>query len=892
MTQYHNSAANTTAMVSAALAFISAGVSIIPIDHTTKRPAMNLLPKGEDGKPTWKPFQTQIADEGTVRGWFASGIQAFAVVGGAVSGGLLVLDFDVPGFYEACVRGVGDLVAGLPRQKTGGGGHQVFVRCPYPGRNSPLAWAVDEKEDSGRTIAIETRAEGGYAVVAPSLHPSGNQYVALPGRALSDIPSIDQARVDALLEVARKLDAAPHTRQELERLEADAYAAHRRCRASRNGQASVIDAFNAAHSIEDLLCQHNYTKGTGGRYIRPGGESESVSVREGRSCHWSTDDPLNDGRVVSGCGIHDAFDLFAHFQHGGDVGRAVKDAAELLGIHGEPTRKSTTGPVSAPALIEPYKPFPVAALPGVVARFVGEGAKALGCDPAYVALPLLAVLASAIGTGRRIRLKGTWAEPPVIWAVVVGDSGTLKSPAFDLALRPIRERQKRMMKDYQRNNAAYLSAKEEYDDALKAWRKAEPGDRGDRPVEPEAPICKRLLCSDLTVEALADRLSNAPRGLLVGRDEVSGWLTSFNEYKGGKGGDVSHWLEMHRAAEMIVDRKSSDKPTIIVPRASVCIAGGIQPEILRHCLTQEFYASGLAARLLLAMPPKRRKRWTEAEVDGDTLIALSDLFERLHSLQPSKDIDGDAEPEDVHLTDSAKESWVNFYNEHAQEEEELTGDLSAAWSKLEGYAARLALGVHCIREVLGDAAPGLCDELSMASGIAMAKWFGYEAKRVYAMLSQGEHDRKRLTLVELLKARGGQATVRELLRSSRLYTKAREWEAALNELVDTGEGRWQNPKPGPAGGHPSKVFHLLSQHTSGEIVAPLTVDGTSEPVLTGQGSVNSQRGSGEPTAMPADTAKGSQVEFRAPKPKVRHYPNQRARYDKLPYQPPPDAPSR
>jgi hypothetical protein len=294
----------------AALAFIRAGVSIVPIDHTTKRPAMHLLPQGEDGKPTWKPFQQQIADEATVRRWFAAGTQAFAVVCGKVSGGLLVLDFDVPRFFGVWHSEAGELAAGLPRQKTGGGGYQVLVRCPNPGGNDKLAWAPDEQEETGRTIAIETRGEGGYAVVAPSLHPSGKRYTVLRGPALANIPAVDQVRADALLDAARKLDEAPHTRQEQERLETQARESHQRRQAGRNGQASVISAFNEAHSIEALLERHSYAKGSGGRYIRPGGKSESVSVKNGRSCHWSSDDPLNDGRAVSGCGCHDAFALY------------------------------------------------------------------------------------------------------------------------------------------------------------------------------------------------------------------------------------------------------------------------------------------------------------------------------------------------------------------------------------------------------------------------------------------------------------------------------------------------------------------------------------------------------------------------------------------------------
>ena len=87
------------------------------------------------------------------------------------------------------------------------------------------------------------------------------------------------------------------------------------------------------------------------------------------------------------------------------------------------------------------KPFPVDTLPEPLSGLVRAGSKALGCDPSYIALPLLAGLASAVGATRRIRLKSDWVEPCVLWAAIVGESGTLKSPAMSLALEPLRRLQ-------------------------------------------------------------------------------------------------------------------------------------------------------------------------------------------------------------------------------------------------------------------------------------------------------------------------------------------------------------------------------------------------------------------------------------------------------------------
>jgi hypothetical protein len=52
-----------------------------------------------------------------------------------------------------------------------------------------------------------------------------------------------------------------------------------------------------------------------------------------------------------------------------------------------------------------FVPFPVEALPEPFGSFVSAGATAIGCDPSFVALPLLAALAAAIGNTRRLMLK-------------------------------------------------------------------------------------------------------------------------------------------------------------------------------------------------------------------------------------------------------------------------------------------------------------------------------------------------------------------------------------------------------------------------------------------------------------------------------------------------------
>src|SRR5262249_21717934 len=147
-------------------------------------------------------------------------------------------------------------------------------------------------------------------------------------------------------------------------------------------------------------------------------------------------------------------------------------------------------------------------------------------------------------------------------------------------------------------------------EAYKAAKKANP--TLTNLVPPPPPVCQRVLCSDITIEKVAQILNENPRGVLVHRDELAAWVGSFTRYKSGGGrSDLPHWLEMFRAEPMIVDRKGGD--TVYVPRAAVSVCGTIQPGAMRRMLaTAEALEAGLTARLLVARPPRTPKTWTDA----------------------------------------------------------------------------------------------------------------------------------------------------------------------------------------------------------------------------------------------------------------------------------------
>ena len=159
----------------------------------------------------------------------------------------------------------------------------------------------------------------------------------------------------------------------------------------------------------------------------------------------------------------------------------------------------------------------------------------------------------------------------------------------------------------------------------------------------------------------------------------------------------------------------------------------------------------------------------------------------------------------------AKKLWVAFYDEHNKQRSELTGDLAAVWSKLEGYAARFALVINMVRCEAGGktiVSPEHVDEQSMRAGIAISQWFGRDSKPVYQMLDESETEQDRRRLIELVKRKGNAITVRDLMRSSQKYMTSDDAETALDDLVAPKSGTWKDVTASPSGGRPTRIFVL------------------------------------------------------------------------------------
>ena len=448
-----------------------------------------------------------------------------------------------------------------------------------------------------------------------------------------------------------------------------------------------------------------------------------------------------------------------------------------------------------------WQPFLVEMLPDPVRSFVVEKSAAIGCDPSFLALPMLSYAAGAIGTMRSCMVKPGWEEPAVVWAAIVGDPGSQKTPAFKAAGQFADARQREAFAEHAERMLEHDRAMLEHDANVAAWKRDVAKGRGGAPPDkPVRPAATRYMVSDTTIEALAPILADNPRGLTVAVDELAGWVESFGQYKsGGRGADAAKWLSMHNAGAVTVDRKGG--ATLYVPQAAVSVVGGIQPRVLARTIGQQHYRdNGLLARLLLAMPPRRPKTWSTGGVWSTSTTDVANVFAVLYGLEAGPVVDLDADATDV---------FKQFFAEHATEQAAATGDVAAMLAKIEAYAARLSLIVHLLgwagrqhdRQRIGAA--------DVEAGVALARWFAREARRVYHVLEHGDNDSADAVdeLLAWIDTRGGSASVRDVARGLRRYRGTAAAEAALRRLVAAGLATWESTS---TGGRPPDAVRLVA----------------------------------------------------------------------------------
>ncbi|QGQ21206.1 AAA family ATPase [Gimesia benthica] len=170
---------NQNHMLQAALDYAAKGFPVFPLIIGGKRPAGDLAPNGCKDAST---------DEDQICEWWTAKPDANI---GVVTDGLCVVDIDGADHAWLSDNGRLDALAGSPVSQTPRGGrHYVFRQNGEPLRNT-----------AGRLADhVDTRADGGYIVAAPSV-VDGKPYKWLPGHELDsrdELPTVPEWIIQGL----------------------------------------------------------------------------------------------------------------------------------------------------------------------------------------------------------------------------------------------------------------------------------------------------------------------------------------------------------------------------------------------------------------------------------------------------------------------------------------------------------------------------------------------------------------------------------------------------------------------------------------------------------------------------------------------------------------------
>lgn len=211
----------------------------------------------------------------------------------------------------------------------------------------------------------------------------------------------------------------------------------------------------------------------------------------------------------------------------------------------------------------------------------------------------------------------SWGVIPNLWGAIIGPPGIMKSPVLRAVTQPVDSIEQRWRALYETGLEEFGLEREKAELRWQAWkeeykRAAKKG--SEPPTEPDRtlaqPTQQRLILMDATAEKLHEILAVNPAGVLVLRDELTGWLAELD--RPGREGERAFYLQAWNGdSGFSVDRIG--RGSIHVPAVCVSLFGNIQPARLRWYLSQALEGGpaddGLFQRFQLLVWPDPPRTW-------------------------------------------------------------------------------------------------------------------------------------------------------------------------------------------------------------------------------------------------------------------------------------------
>lgn len=463
-----------------------------------------------------------------------------------------------------------------------------------------------------------------------------------------------------------------------------------------------------------------------------------------------------------------------------------------------------------------------ALLPEAFRPWLVDVSERMHCPIDYPAAGAIVALSAVVGRQVAIRpqRRDDWTVVPNLWGGIVGRPGMLKTPALTEATRPLSrleaQARERYDEETQEHQAASTVAKQaakvtdqQIAKALKAGdeQKAQDLALSAQENEQPEPIRKRYQTQDSTVEKIGELLASNPRGILIFRDELIGWLRSMD--KDGHEGARAFYLEAwNGTGGYIFDRIG--RGTIDIEAACVSVLGGIQPgplqAYIRQATTGGAGDDGLLQRLQVVVWPDAPRTWEAVDrwPDQQARNTAFEVFDRLDQIDPQRIGAEDGELPFFRFDGEAQDAFNEWRQklEIRLRTEDHAPAFEAALSKQRSLLPSIALLIHLADSDQG----GPVTIRPTLQAIAWTEYLEAHARRLYATaLDVPAHAAR--ALGERIKA----GELPETFQARDIYR--RHWagldqdatDAALEVLEERG---WLRVEQIETGGRPRFDYHV------------------------------------------------------------------------------------
>lgn len=422
-----------------------------------------------------------------------------------------------------------------------------------------------------------------------------------------------------------------------------------------------------------------------------------------------------------------------------------------------------------------------------IQRVITEVSEAKSIPTSMVLAMLLALGSACIGRARGVMYRRDWREHANLYMLMIAESGSGKSHAFDYIFKYVREFEAKQ-------KAIFKIARRQYEEDLIMFRKSKDANK----IPPKKPVNIQFLLDDSTMEAVSERLEDNPRGLFWTKDEFAGFFNSLDKYNKGVSDGKNRLLQAWNVGPWSASRKTKDgdMQERFIPYGCIGMFGNVQPDLISTVFSSDDVNQGLPQRFLyLKAKIEKPMELPTPEISDEADETLRCITEKLLSLQMNVDQQGLTRTSYLTLAPEAKLTFEHYSN---MIQKKSFGYKSLSYStKLAQMTLRVALIIHFLEwgqePMKENETESYCNPqigyFTMYNAVKLIDWFGTHTQFARAHfpnamkrkeLKQHEIDKKKSIIIKF--ALKNEEFCKTLRGPQELIDHGLQWETTDNSL--------------------------------------------------------------------------------------------------------------